>query len=263
MWARPAISPAGTSARDWRRRSRAGPGSPPGPRSRSAARRAARPRWPPLRARERRRDRRDRVRELGGRRPDPAARLAAAVAHPLAPEAEAELPGQRLDLGVAREDELGAHLDHGAVGELARPDPPADAIARLQHLDLPARGGAGRRRGEAREAGPDHDRARARARAQRSTRAHPLRLLAAKTEPLFRKIHTGGTQQRPGAKVVLVRRRGRGRPGRFRARRRGRPRSARGRGRRRRPDRGSAPAARTHRPAPPPGPRAPRRRAGS
>ena len=65
-----------------------------------------------------------------------AAELAAAVAHPLVEEVEAEPLGGLLDSGVLLEDELGAHLDDGAVVELARPHAPADAVARLQHDDL-------------------------------------------------------------------------------------------------------------------------------
>ena len=42
------------------------------------------------------------------------------------------------DRGVAGQDELGAHLDDGAVAEPARPDAPADPVARLEHDDLGA-----------------------------------------------------------------------------------------------------------------------------
>ena len=48
------------------------------------------------------------------------------------------------DLGVAGEDELGAHLDRRAVGQPPRPGAAADAVARLEHLDLPCPRGASR-----------------------------------------------------------------------------------------------------------------------
>ena len=85
--------------------------------------------------RERLSDRFDGVGELVRGHVD-AARLALAVAHALVPQARPEALGQLADGGVAGQDELRAHLDHRAVVEPARPDPAADAVARLEHDDL-------------------------------------------------------------------------------------------------------------------------------
>ena len=89
------------------------------------------------------------------RRRRAATRLALAVPHPLVPEAEPEPLDERADRVVAREDELGAQLDDGAVRELPRPDAAADPVARLEHDHLDARGGERVGRGEAGEPGAD------------------------------------------------------------------------------------------------------------
>ena len=101
--------------------------------------------------------------ELFRRRPEPTARLAAPVAHPLVPEAEPELGGKRLDLGVAGENELGPELDRRPVVEPARPRPAADAVASLEHVDVAAVAREHVGGGEAGEAGADHHRAHDRA----------------------------------------------------------------------------------------------------
>jgi len=69
-------------------------------------------------------------------RADSAPRLPASVAHALVPEVQPESLDELPYGGVARQDELGAHLDERAVFEPPRPHPPADAIARLEHHDL-------------------------------------------------------------------------------------------------------------------------------
>ena len=59
---------------------------------------------------------------------------------PLSQRPSPSWAASRGDLGVAGQDELGAHLDHGTVAQLPRPGAPADAETRLEHLDVePAR----------------------------------------------------------------------------------------------------------------------------
>ena len=152
-------------------------------RSGRAARRPARTRS--RRARAPRRRRRDPARGCGrGRRPSrprrprrrrrarPAAwrrggvgvdtaRLAHVVAHAGVGEREAEAVRQPAQLGVAVEHELGAVLDHRAAAardvDALRPDPPADAVARLEHEHVVAAVRQLGRRGEPREPRADDD----------------------------------------------------------------------------------------------------------
>lgn len=65
---------------------------------------------------------------------------------------------------VAGEDELGAPLDHRAVAEGNRPDPPADPVERLQDRHLGAAGPQRVGRRQPGEPGADHDDPPARAR---------------------------------------------------------------------------------------------------
>ena len=99
----------------------------------------------------------DRRRQLLVRRADAAARVAPAVAHALVPEPEAEPVHQLPDRSVPGQDELGAHLDDGAVRQPLRPDPAAHARARLEHDHLDAAARELVRRHEPGEARPDDD----------------------------------------------------------------------------------------------------------
>ena len=56
---------------------------------------------------------------------------------------------------LSRQDELGTHLDHGPIVELAGPDPSADAVTPLQDDYLGARPAELVGRDQAREPGPD------------------------------------------------------------------------------------------------------------
>ena len=173
------------------------------------------------------------------RRAEPAARLAAAVAHALLPEAEPEIIGEPRDLGVAGQDELGAHLDRRPVGQPLRPGSAPDPVAGLDDLDLPAARlelGCG---GEAGEAGADDDRTAERC-AQRSVTGSRGNLTAS-------------------GNITACQ----ARPAQPRARPQGARRRAAARQPDRAPDRGSGPAPRRRRAARSPARRAPRRCARS
>ena len=68
--------------------------------------------------------------------PDAPARLPVPVRHALRPGLQAEPRQHRPHHVVAGKDELGPHLDHGAVGQPPRMDPPANSVPGLQDDDL-------------------------------------------------------------------------------------------------------------------------------
>ena len=68
-----------------------------------------------------------------------AARLTAAIAHALVPQAEAEAVGQLAHERVLRQDELGAHLHHRAVVQAARPHASTHPVAGLEDHHVGAR----------------------------------------------------------------------------------------------------------------------------
>ena len=105
-------------------------------------------------------DLRDRLVHRAGLDADSAARLPIAVQHVLPPEPEPEAIDVRQQRVVAGEDELGAHLDDGAVCELLRPHPTTDAVTCLQHDDVDSGRREGVGRCQAGEAGAHHGDAR-------------------------------------------------------------------------------------------------------
>ena len=93
---------------------------------------------------------------IGLRRGDATSRLPVPVQRPLAHEREPEAFCDSYHRAIVGQDELGAALDH-AAGERHRPHPPADPVARLEHVDLGT--GPSKRvcRGQACEPGADDD----------------------------------------------------------------------------------------------------------
>src|SRR6185436_8721047 len=95
--------------------------------------------------------------ELGHRHGGLPARLPAQVVDARLARDQAESVDRGLEGLVLGEDPLGTELDDLAVAELDRVDPPAHAVAGLDHDDVEAGVVELQGRGEAREPGPDHE----------------------------------------------------------------------------------------------------------